>query len=105
MDETVAETSEHHPEWKVFSLTYVEYPAGDPIGKVMALLSLAPLAIVVASVSVFAVKRDLHTMAYGAGMIGNGIVSVYRFIASSNCPHLGPGTPLVGMIFQFPYIS
>ena len=98
MDETVAETSEHHPEWKVFSLTYVEYPAGDPIGKVMALLSLAPLAIVVASVSVFAVKRDLHTMAYGAGMIGNGIVSVYRFIASSICPHLGSGTPLVGMI-------
>jgi dolichyldiphosphatase len=74
MDETLEEVFEQHPQWKVFSLTYVEYPAGDVIGKMLALMSLAPLVIVVASVSVFAVKRDLHTMAYGAGMIGNGLV-------------------------------
>jgi hypothetical protein len=63
-----------HPEWKVFSLTYVEYPEGDPLGKILSILSLMPLVIVIASVSVFAVKRDLHTMAYGAGMIANGLV-------------------------------
>jgi hypothetical protein len=33
---------------------------------------------VIASISVFAVKRDFHTMAYGAGMIGNGLVSCSR---------------------------
>ena len=76
MDETTEDVFHQHPEWKVFSLTYVEYPTGDKFGKALAMLSLAPLVIVVASVSVFAVKRDLHTMAYGAGMIGNGIVSL-----------------------------
>jgi hypothetical protein len=32
-----------NPEWKVFSLTYIEYPAGDYIGKALSVLSLAPL--------------------------------------------------------------
>jgi hypothetical protein len=61
-------------------LTYIEYPEGDHIGKALSVLSLAPLVIVVASISVFAVKRDLHTMAYGAGMIANGIVSLQPFL-------------------------
>ena len=71
--------TEPDPAWKVFSLTYIEYPDGDPFGKALSVLSLTPLVIVIASVSVFAVKRDLHTMAYGAGMIANGIVSPCLF--------------------------
>ena len=73
---------EQHPEWKVFSLTYIEYPEGDGVGILLSVLSLAPLVIVIASVSVFAVKRDLHTMAYGAGMIANGIVSFYSQLST-----------------------
>ncbi len=74
MGEPEMEAVEQHPEWKIFSLTYIEYPEGDPLGKFFSVLSLAPLVIVIASLSVFAVKRDLHTMAYGAGMIANGLV-------------------------------
>ncbi len=62
-------------EWKTFTLTYVEYPAGDYIGKTLAVLSLSPLVIVVTFLSVFAVKRDMHTMTYGIGTILNGILN------------------------------
>jgi hypothetical protein len=76
----MTESGPTDPAWKVFSLTYIEYPEGDHIGKALSVLSLAPLVIVVASISVFAVKRDLHTLAYGAGMIANGIVSLQPFL-------------------------
>ena len=76
MAELEMAAAQQHPEWKVFSLTYIEYPEGDPLGKLLSVLSLTPLVIVIASLSVFAVKRDLHTMTYGAGMIANGLVRV-----------------------------
>ena len=30
------------PAWESFQLTWVQYPSGDPLGKVMAALSLLP---------------------------------------------------------------
>lgn len=50
--------------------------AEDILGRVLSILSLLPLVIVISSVSIFCVKRDLHTVVYGIGMILNGIVSL-----------------------------
>ena len=43
--------------------------------QVMAILSLLPLVVVVVHLTVFACKRDLHTLFYGLGTIGNGILN------------------------------
>ena len=61
--------------WKTFSLTYVEYPNGDYVGKLLAMLSLSPLVIVIVFLTFFAAKRDMHTMTYGIGTILNGILN------------------------------
>ena len=50
-------------------------PRGDLFAKVMAILSLLPLVVVVAQLTVFAYKRDLHTLFYGLGTIGNGALN------------------------------
>ena len=41
----------------------------------MAILSLLPLVVVVVHLTVFACKRDLHTLFYGLGTIGNGVLN------------------------------
>ena len=61
--------------WRTFTLTHVDYPDGDLFAKVMAVLSLTPLVIVVIHLTVFACKRDLHTLAYGVGTIANGLLN------------------------------
>merc|ERR1712110_1044141 len=61
--------------WKTFSLTYVEYPNGDYVGKLLAMLSLSPLVVVIVFLTFFAAKRDMHTMTYGIGTILNGILN------------------------------
>ena len=61
--------------WRTFTLTHVDYPDGDLFAKVMAILSLTPLVIVIIHLTVFACKRDLHTLFYGIGTIGNGILN------------------------------
>ena len=33
--------------WRTFTLTHVDYPAGDVIGKILAIISLLPLVIVI----------------------------------------------------------
>jgi hypothetical protein len=55
----------------------VHFLDGDMLGKGLAILSLLPLVIIISSLSVFCVKRDLHTVVYGIGMILNGIVSTF----------------------------
>lgn len=62
-------------EWHTFSLTYVEYPEDDLLGKVLAILSLTPLVVVIVHLTVFAVQRDLHTLFYGLGTILNGVLN------------------------------
>ena len=61
--------------WRTFTLTHVDYPDGDLFAKIMAILSLTPLVIVIIHLTVFACKRDLHTLFYGLGTIGNGILN------------------------------
>ena len=60
-------------KWRTFTLTHVDYPAGDALGKALAIISLLPLVIVVIFVTYFFAKRDLHTLCYGIGVILNGI--------------------------------
>ena len=90
--------TEGEEEWKVLSLTHIEYPANDPLGKCFAIFSLLPLAIVVMFVTafflrlvqlqlvieksnvifilIFCCRRDLHTLTFGIGIIVNYICNV-----------------------------
>lgn len=68
--------TEGEEEWKVLSLTHIEYPANDPLGKCFAIFSLLPLAIVVMFVTAFFLRRDLHTLTFGIGIIVNYICNV-----------------------------
>ena len=74
-DELVKDTLSTDDPWRTFTLTHVDYPAGDAIGKTLAIVSLLPLVIVIIFVTFFAAKRDLHTMVYGIGVILNGILN------------------------------
>ena len=63
-------------EWKVLSLTHVEYLEGDPIGKLFAIFSLLPLAIVIVFITAFFFRRDLHTLTFGIGVIVNYVANI-----------------------------
>ena len=62
---------EDEDRWKVLSLTHVEYREGDSLGKLFALYSLLPLAIVIVFLTAFFFRRDLHTLTFGVGVIVN----------------------------------
>ena len=62
-------------KWKTFTLTHIDYPAEDAFGKGLAIISLLPLVIVVIFLTFFAIKRDLHTVCFGIGVILNGILN------------------------------
>jgi len=62
--------------WKVLSLTHVEYQADDPLAKIFAIFSLLPLVIVIVFITTFFLRRDLHTFTYGVGVILNYIANV-----------------------------
>ena len=47
----------------------VDYPEGDIVGKILAILSLSPWVVMVVFITIFCVKRDLHTFCYGIGII------------------------------------
>ena len=57
--------------WKPFSLTFVEYQEGDVIGLALAASSLIPLFIVVTAVTTIFIRRDLHSIAFFAGLAIN----------------------------------
>nr|XP_045607232.1 dolichyldiphosphatase 1-like isoform X3 [Procambarus clarkii] len=63
-------------EWKPFSLTYVEYPQGDTIGKVLAISSLAPVAIIVGFITLILFRRDLHTIMFFLGALLNEAINL-----------------------------
>ena len=50
--------AEGEDEWKVLSLTHIEYPANDPLGKCFAIFSLLPLAIVVMFITAFFLRLE-----------------------------------------------
>jgi len=62
-------------KWKTLSLTHVEYPEGDKLGKIFAIYSLAPLVIAIVLFTLFVSRRDLHTATLGVGVILNHILN------------------------------
>jgi dolichyldiphosphatase len=58
-----------------FSLTYVVYPVGDTFGELFALLSLAPVFIIVALATLLASRRDLATACFLVGQLGNEVLN------------------------------
>nr|ACO15252.1 Dolichyldiphosphatase 1 [Caligus clemensi] len=62
-------------KWKTFQLTYVEYVEGDTLGKFLAVLSLSPLVIAIFIATAFFIRRDLHTLSYGIGIILNTLLN------------------------------
>ncbi|XP_022908898.1 dolichyldiphosphatase 1-like [Onthophagus taurus] len=56
-------------EWVPFSLTLVEYPQGDIIGKFLAFISLAPFGIGSGFLTLILFRRDLHTITFFSGTI------------------------------------
>ena len=63
------------PEWISLSLTLVEYPQGDLVGKFLALISLIPFAIVAGIVTLILFRRDLHTIAFFGGILINECIN------------------------------
>ncbi|KOB72348.1 Dolichyldiphosphatase 1, partial [Operophtera brumata] len=78
-DEAVA-TSNGLPsgdvEWQPLSLTLVEYPKGDLIGKFFAFLSLSPFGIGAGFVTLILFRRDLHTIAFFIGTLVNELLNI-----------------------------
>jgi len=58
-------------KWKPVSLTYVDYPTDDLIGKVLAWSSLTPIFIVIALGTLIIFRRELHTIALFIGILTN----------------------------------
>uniref|UniRef100_V9KH63 Dolichyldiphosphatase n=1 Tax=Callorhinchus milii TaxID=7868 RepID=V9KH63_CALMI len=57
--------------WQPLSLTYVEYPADDVTGRVLAHLSLLPVFILFGFVTLIVFKRELHTISFLCGLVLN----------------------------------
>ncbi|XP_065068213.1 dolichyldiphosphatase 1-like [Rhopilema esculentum] len=58
-------------EWRAVALTHVEYPTGDLIGKGLAWMSLVPIFLIVAFVTLIIFRRELHTMTFFIGILLN----------------------------------
>ncbi|XP_030853558.1 dolichyldiphosphatase 1 isoform X2 [Strongylocentrotus purpuratus] len=56
-------------KWKAISLTFVEYPDDDIIGKFLAYVSLVPLVILVGFVTLLLFRRELHTITFFGGIV------------------------------------
>ncbi|XP_073994965.1 dolichyldiphosphatase 1-like [Rhodnius prolixus] len=63
-------------EWIPLSLTFVEYPKGDWIGKILALSSLLPLGIISGFVALILFRRDLHTIIFFLGTLLNELINI-----------------------------
>ncbi|XP_077986426.1 dolichyldiphosphatase 1-like [Glandiceps talaboti] len=62
-------------KWKAVSLTHVEYPEGDFIGKIFAYFSLVPVFLLVSFATLIAFRRELHTITFFCGLLANEAVN------------------------------
>jgi len=73
--------------WRSLSLTHVEYPDGDLLGKVLAYFSLLPQAIIIGFVTLILFRRDLHTITFFIGMVFNELINtVLKYIIKQPRP-------------------
>jgi len=67
-------------EWIPFALTHVEFPKGDFFGKVLAISSLMPMAIICGFITLILFRRDLHTVTFFIGLLVNeGLNMVLKY--------------------------
>ncbi|XP_017263020.1 dolichyldiphosphatase 1 [Kryptolebias marmoratus] len=57
--------------WRAISVTHVEFPEGDLTGRLLAYISLLPVAIIVGFVTLIVFKRELHTISFFGGLLLN----------------------------------
>ncbi|EAA08176.3 AGAP002666-PA [Anopheles gambiae str. PEST] len=63
-------------DWQPITLTLVEYPKGDFVGKLLAWISLAPLGIGAGFVALILFRRDLHTIVFFLGTLVNECLNI-----------------------------
>lgn len=68
--------SEESVIWVPLSLTLIEYPQGDWLGKFLALISLTPFAIIAGFIALILFRRDLHTITFFAGTAANELLNL-----------------------------
>ncbi|XP_022085409.1 dolichyldiphosphatase 1-like [Acanthaster planci] len=68
-------TAEGEVQWRPVSLTFVEYPEGDIIGKALAYISLAPVIILVGFATLILFRREIHTITFLCGILFNEFVN------------------------------
>ncbi|CAH0394355.1 unnamed protein product [Bemisia tabaci] len=68
--------ADNQPEWVPLSLTLVEYPQGDWLGKCLAMISLLPFAIGSGFVTLILFRKDLHTIVFFFGTLLNEVLNV-----------------------------
>ncbi|XP_054283978.1 dolichyldiphosphatase 1-like [Macrosteles quadrilineatus] len=61
--------------WVPLSMTFVEYPKGDWLGKLFALASLSPFGILSGFVALILFRRDLHTTVFFVGTLLNELLN------------------------------
>ncbi|XP_041976948.1 dolichyldiphosphatase 1-like [Aricia agestis] len=69
-------TESNKIEWQPLSLTLVEYPKGDLLGKFFAFMSLAPFGIGAGFVTLILFRRDLHTISFFLGTLVNEVINI-----------------------------
>ncbi|XP_065332921.1 dolichyldiphosphatase 1-like [Cloeon dipterum] len=67
--------TESAEKWVPLSLTLVEYPEGDHFGKLLALFSLSPFAILAGFAALILFRRDLHTITFFIGTATNELLN------------------------------
>ncbi|CAK1549791.1 unnamed protein product [Leptosia nina] len=72
----MADTEGNKIEWQPLALTLVEYPKGDLIGKIFAIISLAPFGIGSGFIALILFRRDLHTIAFFVGTLLNELINI-----------------------------
>uniref|UniRef100_M3ZU59 Dolichyldiphosphatase n=2 Tax=Xiphophorus TaxID=8082 RepID=M3ZU59_XIPMA len=81
------------PRWQAISVTHVEFPEGDLTGKLLAYISLLPVAILVGFVTLIVFKRELHTISFFTGVLLNeGVNWVLKHILREPRPCAGAHT-------------
>uniref|UniRef100_A0A8D8RM77 Dolichyldiphosphatase n=1 Tax=Cacopsylla melanoneura TaxID=428564 RepID=A0A8D8RM77_9HEMI len=74
-------------EWSPLTLTYVEYPQGDIVGKFLALMSLTPFGVLIGFVTLILFRRDLHTVSFLVGLLLNEVLNmVLKYIIQEPRP-------------------
>lgn len=86
--------------WRAISLTHVNYPAGDIIGKFLAWMSLLPIFLIVSFVTLIIFRRELHTITFFIGILlneGCNQVLKYSIKAPRPCRKHDVGHLMYGM--------